>query len=170
MVRRGLLIILVSGALGLISNYVSPRGIRLMGPVPARELQGVTGIGLAQAWEFYKGKGAVFVDARSGEEFQSGHVPGALLLTQEMAERGISAFREIFPPETLLVVYCSGAECGSSAEVAERLLEAGYTSVRVLPGGWEEWQAGGYPVERGSASEAGSAAGPGGSGIPAPAD
>jgi rhodanese-related sulfurtransferase len=170
MIRRGLLILLVSGTLGLIANYVSPRGVPLLGPVPVRELRGVTRIDLAQARDLYRSKGAVFVDARSGDEFQAGHIPGAVLLTQEMAERGISAFREIFPPDTLLAVYCSGAECESSAEVAERLAEAGYTHVRVLPGGWEEWQARGYPVERNGVAGAASPASPGGGGIPAPGD
>lgn len=35
---------------------------------------------------------------------------------------------------------------GSSAGVAQQLLDMGFTDVLVLKGGWNEWSKAGYPV------------------------
>jgi len=146
-IRRGTLILFVSGCLGLLFNALSPRGIPLMGAEPLREHMGLPRIGLPEAWELYQGRQGIFVDARSEEEYRSGHIPGALLLDRERFESGISAFQELVPPDTLLVTYCSGEECGSSSEVAQLLKGAGYRTLRVFSGGWEEWSEGGFPVD-----------------------
>ena len=145
--RRGALILLVSGLLGLSVNALSPRGLPLLGTVPVRESGGIARIGLPEAWELHQARKGVFVDARSEEDYRSGHIRGAILLDQESFETSISAFQELVPLDTLLVAYCSGEGCGSSSEVAQLLKEAGYRNLRVFSGGWEEWSKGGYPVE-----------------------
>jgi len=153
--RRGTSIIFLAGCLGLLVNGLSPRGLPLLGSVPAREIEGVGRIGISEAWDLYQGKRAVFVDARSEEEYRSGHIPGSVLLDQDGFETAVSAFRALVPLDTVLVTYCSGEECGSSSEVALLLKEAGYGRLRLFSGGWEEWVRRGYPVEDEGPREAG---------------
>ena len=86
------------------------------------------------------------MDARSREEFCEGHIPGAQLLTQDDFDQEILRFSEIVPHDTLLVTYCSGEACGSSKEVADLLIDAGYTNVKIFFGGWEKWKLKGCPV------------------------
>jgi rhodanese-related sulfurtransferase len=83
------------------------------------------------------------LDVRSGGEYASGHVPGAVHIPyDEVAMRleQIGADRE-----RTLVVYC---ETGVRAEVAERALRAaGYADVRHLEGDMHGWRKAGLPIE-----------------------
>ena len=91
----------------------------------------------AQSW----GDGALWLDARSDEQFARGHVPGALQLNEDRWNELLREMLATWSPEKKIVVYCSRLTCQASHEVAERLRkEAGLTSVYVLEGGWEEWQ------------------------------
>jgi rhodanese-related sulfurtransferase len=118
--------------------------------VPIEADDGVEKMGLEEAWSVFREGKAVFVDARSEEDYQAGHVPGALLLNQDLFEANVSSLMDLVPPDTLIVTYCSGEGCGSSREVADLLLGAGFTNVKVFYGGWEIWKRAGYPAEKGS--------------------
>ena len=92
----------------------------------------------------------VLVDARTRNEYDSGHIPGAVLLPwEESLEsalvprfRDAAALRHRFEsagvtPEKELVVYClTGAR---SAHVYSTLRLLGYPSVRNYDGSWQEW-------------------------------
>lgn len=88
------------------------------------------------------GEAVMWVDARPMQEFNSGHIPGALLLNTEEWDSLLTPVLNSWSPERRLVVYCSKQNCGASREVARRLRdEAGLKNVFVLTGGWEAWQA-----------------------------
>ena len=53
------------------------------------------------------------------------------------------------PKDKALLVYCEGGECQSSQGLAKLLAGAGFTDIRILAGGWEDWTRAGLPVERG---------------------
>jgi len=146
--RRGVIICLAGAVFGVLFNAVSPRGINLLGPVPHREAKGIGELGLEEAWDLYKERTGVFVDARSAEEFAAGHIPGALLLPLDDFDEAVSSWKDLIPLETLLIAYCAGAGCDSSLDVAELLREEGYSRVKVFFGGWEQWKGAGYPVEK----------------------
>jgi polyisoprenoid-binding protein YceI len=56
--------------------------------------------------------------------------------------------RELLPdPGTPVVVYGAGGGSLDATTAAEKLRTAGYTQVDSFPGGTEEWQAAGFPVE-----------------------
>ncbi len=92
----------------------------------------------AKAW----GSAALWLDARSEEQFTRGHVPGAMLLNEDDWHSLLPPVLGAWSPERKLVVYCSRQTCDASHVVAERLRkEAGLPNVYVLEGGWEEWEA-----------------------------
>ena len=102
-------------------------------PVPASEL--VT-VDQARAW----GDNAIWVDARSDEEFARDHVPGAASLNEDRWNELLPQFLERWSPEKRVIVYCSAESCNAAREVAKRLRDgAQLKSVFVLQGGWEEW-------------------------------
>jgi rhodanese-related sulfurtransferase len=86
----------------------------------------------------------LLLDVRTPQEFQGGHVPGAVNiphseLTARLGE--IEAARE-----SGVVVYCeSGRRAAAAADV---LLGAGFEDVRHLEGDMSGWRAAGLPVER----------------------
>jgi rhodanese-related sulfurtransferase len=84
---------------------------------------------------------ALWVDARSVEEYEAEHVPGALLLNLESWDELFPKFLDQWGPGKRVVVYCSATTCELSRDVAERLRKSGISPVFVLKGGWETWKA-----------------------------
>jgi rhodanese-related sulfurtransferase len=83
----------------------------------------------------------LWVDARSADEYEAGHVPAAILLNLEDWDRLFPQFLDRWSSEKKVVVYCGATSCELSREVAERLRKNGIPSVFVLKGGWEAWKA-----------------------------
>ena len=90
----------------------------------------------AQSW----GANAIWVDARPDNEFEQGHVPGAIPLNEDRWNELLPTLLAQWSLEKKIVVYCSSQSCNASREVARRLRdEAGLKEVFVLQGGWETW-------------------------------
>lgn len=82
----------------------------------------------------------LWVDARPREEFESGHIPGALLLNSYEWEQLLDPFLDAWNSNQKVVVYCRGEGCDLSTEVAQRLRkEVQIPNVYVLKGGWQAW-------------------------------
>jgi rhodanese-related sulfurtransferase len=86
------------------------------------------------------GPNVVWIDARSAPDYESAHVPGAILLNLEGWDQLFPRFLDQWDPEKKIVVYCSSTGCELSHEVAERLRVNGISQVYVLKGGWEAWK------------------------------
>jgi|SRR5688500_4044991 rhodanese-related sulfurtransferase/DNA-binding transcriptional ArsR family regulator len=88
-------------------------------------------------------KGLVTVlDVRPAEEFDAGHVPGAVNIpVDELAKR----LREL-PRGKEIIAYCRGAFCLMSFEAVEMLRRKGFKARR-LQDGMPEWRTAGLPVE-----------------------
>jgi rhodanese-related sulfurtransferase len=84
---------------------------------------------------------AVVLDVRPGEEYQAGHVPGALSVPVDSLEA-----LQGLPKDKEVVAYCRGPYCVFSDEAVRVLSARGYRASR-LTEGFPEWQAAGYPVE-----------------------
>lgn len=99
-------------------------------------------------WEkIQRGDDFVLVDALGPISYAGAHLPGAINIAPKSCDE--LAARRIPSLETEVVVYCAGPECESSVEVAERLVELGYTNVLHFPGGKEAWREAGLPLEGG---------------------
>jgi molybdopterin/thiamine biosynthesis adenylyltransferase/rhodanese-related sulfurtransferase len=87
--------------------------------------------------------GAVFLDVRERDEWDEGHIPGAIHVPRGNLESRI----ENAVPErgSRIVVYCaSGAR---SAFATKTLEELGYVDVVNLSGGYVEWKRNGFPTQ-----------------------
>jgi len=107
-----------------------------------RSLPTVTRDSLHQAME--QGDKMLILDVRSRNEFDSGHVPGAVNVPHD---RVMSAPDEVSDDKTKrIVVYC---ERGPRALMAQSsLLKAGFTNVEHLSGDMSGWRSSGLPVEK----------------------
>jgi len=92
---------------------------------------------------------AAFVDARSAQEYQAGHVTNALHLAPGDSAGPLLPKLKGAPT---VIVYDRDRECAAADQVAALLLSQGVRDVRVLTGAWPEWLAGGGPGESGSCS------------------
>jgi rhodanese-related sulfurtransferase len=86
------------------------------------------------------GPEVLWIDARSANDYEAEHVPGAISLNLEAWDQLFPGFLDQWNPEKKVVVYCSSTACELSHEVAESLRAAGIGPVYVLKGGWEAWK------------------------------
>ncbi len=110
-------------------------------------------LSLAEASALYQNPEIIFIDARFPDEYESGHIKGAYLLTFEAEEEEFDVQWAIIEPlldsNTLIVTYCSGADCETSLHLARYLRDdLGYTNVRIFFGGWRRWDKAGLPIEK----------------------
>jgi hydroxyacylglutathione hydrolase len=89
----------------------------------------------------HKRGGMVVLDVRGRNEWDAGHIPGALHIPLgELAER----IPEL-PADQPIAVHCQGG--GRSAIAASLLQAAGRQEVSNLTGGFGEWSKSGLPTE-----------------------
>ncbi len=91
-----------------------------------------------------RGGEVTVLDVRPEEEYQAGHIAGAISIPlKELEER----LAEI-PNDRDVVAYCRGPYCVLAIKAAERLVERGFQATR-LELGVPDWSARGFEVERG---------------------
>lgn len=105
-------------------------------------------INLAEAKALYEAKGAVFIDARHGYDFRRGHIESALSIPVNEFDTKLRAVDSL-PKDKVVIVYCDGAECNSSIELAAKFYDHGISGVRFFQGGWQEWSNNKLPTETG---------------------
>jgi rhodanese-related sulfurtransferase len=96
-------------------------------------------------------RNALFIDARTKEEFDSLHVKGAINLPYEEF-RNKPYYQKIetmkkYNKDGLIVVYCNGDKCEVSIDLAYEIAKLGFTSVNIYRGGIKEWSSKGFPTE-----------------------
>ena len=79
--------------------------------------------------------GYIIIDARTQEEYDEGHIPGAILIPEyEIADR---AEKELPDKDQLILVYCRSGRRSKIA--AEELVKLGYANVKEF-GGIIDWE------------------------------
>ena len=79
--------------------------------------------------------GYIIIDARTQEEYDQGHIPGAILIPEyDIADR---AEKELPDKNQLILVYCRSGRRSKIA--AEELVKLGYTNVKEF-GGIIDWE------------------------------
>ena len=158
-IKEIMILVGVSVILALVVNHLSPRGVAIVGQwdtakgviaanatdeneYRVAEIERVT----AAAKIFYDGD-TLFVDARSKEDYENGHIPGAISLPVGQFDERIESFMNQYSLEQPIVTYCSGRTCEDSHQLARLFLDVGFSEVRIFIDGFPGWQAEGYPIE-----------------------
>lgn len=92
-----------------------------------------------EAEELFRTGNALFIDSRSKEEFEKGHIPGAINIPLSSIESEKDLKEINIPKDKLLITYCEGGDCKSSLYLAYLLQKAGFNKVKVLEGGYPKW-------------------------------
>lgn len=158
-IKEMVILVGISAILALGVNTLSPRGIALIGqwdtavgvitadPTGAAEGKPPEIDSVAQVKEIFNQGNVLFVDARSQENYEDGHIPGAISFPVGQFDDYIGSFLDQHAPDRLIVTYCSGRTCEDSHHLALLLSELGFTNVRVFIDGFPGWEAEGYPIE-----------------------
>ena len=151
-IREAFWILIILAGLAVAFNGFRPNTLPLISksPITPQTLRPDTPVKatpLTEASERFKTGAALFIDARSPEDFQAGHIKGAVNLPNQ-------AFDEVFPAVAReiekgeqLITYCDGKECILAQALASKLYELGFQNVSYLVNGWTSWREGGLPTE-----------------------
>jgi len=82
------------------------------------------------------------LDVRPSEEYEAGHIPGAVNVPLDEIERHLATL----PRDPDVIAYCRGEYCVLAFEAVATLRKHGF-SARRLEEGYPEWRAAGLPVE-----------------------
>src|SRR3954454_18858677 len=85
---------------------------------------------------------AVWVDVREQDEWQEGHLPGAVHIPRGYLESRVEGVAPA--KDTPIVLYCASA--ARSAFAAKTLRELGYDAVYSLAGGFTDWKRNGLEI------------------------
>jgi molybdopterin/thiamine biosynthesis adenylyltransferase/rhodanese-related sulfurtransferase len=86
---------------------------------------------------------AVWVDVRERDEWEEGHIPGAVHVSRGFLESRIEGIAS--DKATPVVLYCASGN--RSAFAAKALQELGYENAASLHGGFADWKRNGYEVQ-----------------------
>lgn len=97
-----------------------------------------------ELWQRIKRKDKLVVlDVRPQEEYDAGHIPGAVSIPLEDLEKRVKEL----PKSKQIVAYCRGPLCALAPEASRFLKSKGYR-VKRLTEGAPDWEAAGLPLSR----------------------
>lgn len=147
-------ILLVSAFLAFGSNAIRPDALPFIGDWSPEAFkkkhlaEDLRSISLPEAYQAFTSGQAFFLDARAMEEYEQGHIKGALGVPWAEVSGGARESYDFLPKEAMIITYCDGIDCPLSSDLARRLQQEGYSNVRVLMDGWSLWKNAGHPVEK----------------------
>ena len=153
-VQEALILIAVAVAVALAVYAVRPDKIGTRSaqeaPIasPPETARGVSEISLDAAAQRWGTPGVIFADARHPDDYQAGHIRGAVSLYPEDADQWLPSFLAGTDPAAVIITYCDGEGCHLAARLAELLSLNGFETVYYLKDGWRRWQDGGFPTDR----------------------
>lgn len=130
-----------------VLRHTAERNIATVGALLARYFDGRDGlepVGRADLVSRAQAGLVTVIDVRPREEFELGHVPGAVSVPLEELEARLAEL----DPAMEIVAYCRGAYCLLAVEAVARLRAWGF-SARRMEEGMPEWRAAGLPVAAG---------------------
>jgi rhodanese-related sulfurtransferase len=158
-IKEIIILVGISVTLAMVVNLLSPKGIALVGqwdtskgvitasPSGPEAWKPEEINSVARAKEIFDNGNILFVDARSQDNYEDGHLPGAVSLPVGQFDEQIESFLNQHSPDTPIVTYCSGRTCEDSHNLAQLLSDVGFTNVSVFIDGFPGWEAGGYQIE-----------------------
>lgn len=106
-------------------------------------------ITLEQARLLFEHSLADFIDARTKDKYELGHIPGAFNVPPDAFTRGTPPVVDFLDVERPVVVYCTGGDCHDSHVVIEQmmLIRPELVRLHVFTDGYPAWTGAGLPTD-----------------------
>ncbi len=159
--KQFLLIIAVACLLGVIINYpfiAKSLGGELLSEIQRKQLADLKAkaeqlspdirfVDLVSAKKLFDERQAVFLDARSPDEYAEGTIRGAVGISIMSVITKKVDIEEVIPDKNeVIVTFCSGGECDLAVEMAKELVDRHYANVYVLAEGYPGWFEADFPI------------------------
>ncbi len=154
MIWQAMTLIILSVAIGLTVNHLRPNRLAMIGDwSPEARIVSKDGkkisVSVEDAKAAFDSNVAIFLDARSSDDYEKGHIRGARSLPWMKFSEYFDKATSDLGNDQMIITYCEGETCELSKELANALIEMGFTHVRVLINGWGVWNQHRFPVEQG---------------------
>lgn len=154
MIWQSLILVILSIVIGLTINHIRPNRLPLIGDwSPEARIVSKDGkkisVPVEDAKAAFDSGAAIFLDARSPDDYEKGHIKGARSLPWMKFSEYFDKATADLANDRMIITYCEGETCELSKELANALIETGFTHVRVLINGWGVWNQHRFPVEQG---------------------
>ena len=137
MFKETIIIVFISVLSALILNSVSEQQIPFIyHPYTFAQDRQLT---IDDIKRIHKNKEALFIDARSVEEYQEGHIPDAINIPAGMGRTKKMEMLNQIPKDLQIIVYCEDSQCHMAERLAKGMQYLKFASVTVFEGGWKEW-------------------------------
>lgn len=151
-VREAGLIILLSIAAGVAVNLARTDSIPFVQDWSAEsrlsEDDGNSlAISLPEAKILFRKNKAIFLDARSRDLFDEGHIKGSRSLPWHGVDDYFQEALQGMDRDAPVITYCDGESCNLSHDLALFLKNMGFSNVKVLINGWTVWIENNMPIE-----------------------
>ena len=162
-IRDALIIVIIAGAIGLAVNtarvagdkgglklntpWPDNRKIQILETPPSYDASLDSLLSLSDAYNLFLEPGVIFLDAREPEDFNSGHIKGAINLPFEEWDTYWPSVEPLLHKDIEIVAYCGGLDCEASLFLARELRQLGYSKCYTFFGGILKWQDEKLPLE-----------------------
>lgn len=89
----------------------------------------------------------LILDARPVEDYEAGHIPGAMNLPYDELHDRLDAVLPLLTPATPIIGYCSGTHCDDALLMLLELRTLGFTNGVLFAEGFDIWSRLEQPVE-----------------------
>ncbi len=136
---------IISSAQGVMAAYSAYRFITGK-PVYTCILEAYAEPGVARAEDVKEAleRGALIIDVREREEYESAHIPTAIFAEINRLEE----LEDVLKDAEEIYVYSKDYDCPASTIAAKKLAEMGFCNVYDFRGSFREWVEKGYEIER----------------------
>jgi rhodanese-related sulfurtransferase len=86
------------------------------------------------------------LDARSGQEYAKGHIPGSHNIPSLEVEAHFGELAQV-PRDTLIVIYCNNPECHMGRMLADFMSVMEFRKLYLYDDGWDGWTKAGLPAD-----------------------
>lgn len=139
-------LVVLASLTGLLANQMSARGIPL-NPPPAEPGEMLP---FEVVWEAHDEGTAVFIDARTREEYEAGHIAGALNVPYLEREEHLERLAREIPKDQWVIIYCDGVDCEASLKLSAWMTHKGWQRADIFEEGYPAWSDSGLAVSEGS--------------------
>lgn len=153
LLKKILTIALLAAAATLLANTFLPHRISWVQDwskrIESKAIQQKIGIiPLSSAMTLQKKGSHQFIDARPTEEYNIGHIPGALSLPFQTLDDHFETAADLLDSNKPLIVYCSNHDCDDALLLASELKTMGAQNLMLYIDGFELWKKYGGAVEK----------------------
>lgn len=139
-------LLILASLSGLLANQMSARGIPLT-PPPAEPGEMLP---FEVVWEAHDEGTAVFIDARIREEYETGHIEGAISVPYLERDQHLDKLTREVPKDAWVIIYCDGVDCEASLKLSSWMTQKGWQRADVFEEGYPAWYDSGLAISEGS--------------------